>query len=154
MRRKEKEVTEAAAIEAIIKSSVVCRLGIIDGDKPYIVPMCFGYHDRNIYLHSSLKGKKIELIQKNKNVCFEFDINSETVKADSPCKWGMKYQSVTGFGKAVFIEDPVEKKKALSIIMNQYSHGSFHFPDTNLSGTAIIMIEIESMRGKQSGFRM
>jgi len=152
MRRKEKEISEETAIETIIKSSLICRLGMIDGNKPYIVPLCFGYQDKTLYVHGSLKGKKIDVIQKNQNVCFEFDINTEIVKADSACNWGMKYQSVIGFGKAVFLENPDEKRKALSIIMNQYSYRSFHFPDNELNGTAVIKIEIENMTGKQSGF--
>ncbi|MFC1764931.1 pyridoxamine 5'-phosphate oxidase family protein [Planctomycetota bacterium] len=65
---------------------------------------------------------------------------------------GTKYQSVIGFGKASFIEDLNDKRKALDIIMAQYSDQLFHFPETVLNGTAVIKIAIESMTGKQSGF--
>lgn len=152
MRRKEKEITEKSAIEAIIHKSVVCHLGLSDGNNPYIVPLCFGYQDRTIYVHGSLKGKKNDIIQKNQNVCFEFDINTEILEAENACDWGMKYQSVIGFGKASFLKDPDEKRKALNIIMSQYSDQPFQFPENALNGTAVIKIEIASMTGKQSGF--
>ena len=152
MRRKEKEITEDSAIEAIIKNSLVCRLGMVDGDKPYVVPLCFGYDGKAIYVHGSLKGKKIDAIKKNRNVCFEFDINTEVVKAGNACDWGMKFQSVIGFGKAIFLDSPDEKRKALDVIMYQYSSRSFQFPANALDATAVIKIEIESMCGKQSGF--
>ena len=81
MWRKEKEITEKSAIEAVILQSIVCRLGLSDGNIPYIVPLCFGYQDRAIYVHGSSEGKKTDIIQRNPNVCFEFDINSEMKKA-------------------------------------------------------------------------
>jgi nitroimidazol reductase NimA-like FMN-containing flavoprotein (pyridoxamine 5'-phosphate oxidase superfamily) len=152
MRRKEKEITEEIAIEAIIQKSLVCRLALSDGNFPYIVPLCFGYRDKVLYFHGSLKGKKIDIIRKNQNICFEFDINTEIVKAEDACHWSMKYKSVIGFGKAVLLEDLDEKRKALNIIMSQYSDRTFQFNDATLKGTVVIKVEIESMTGRRSGF--
>ena len=150
MRRKEKEITEKSAIETIIKKSLVCRLALSDDNSPYIVPLSFGYKDNVLYFHGSLKGKKIDIIKKNQRVCFEFDINTEIVKAEDACHWSMKYKSVIGFGKAVFLEDLDEKRKALNIIMSQYSDRTFQFNDATLKGTVVIKVKIESMTGKQS----
>jgi len=150
MRKKEKEITEVSAIEAIIKKSLVCRLALSDDNSPYIVPLCFGYRDRVLYFHGSLKGKKIDIIRKNKNICFEFDINTEILKAEDACHWSMKYKSVIGFGKAVLLEDLDEKRKAFNIIMSQYSDRTFQFNDATLKGAVVIKVEIESMTGKQS----
>mgnify|MGYP006285575047 FL=1 len=150
MRRNEKEINQKSEIESVIYQSTVCRIGISDSDMPYIVPLCFGYRDGRIYVHSSLKGKKIDILRKNRNVCFEFDHNAEIVKAENACKWGMKYRSVIGFGKASFIQDPEDKRKALEVIMNQYAEGTFRFSEKEINGTAVIEIEIESMTGKQS----
>ena len=150
MRRKEKEITELSAIEDIITKSLVCRLALSDDNSPYIVPLCFGYRDRVLYFHGSLKGKKIDIIRKNQKVCFEFDINTETVKAEDACHWSMQYRSVIGFGKAVFLEDLDEKRKAFNIIMSQYSDRTFQFNDDTLKGMVVIKVEIESMTGKQS----
>lgn len=150
MRRSEKEITDESAIEAIINSSIVCRLALSDGDQPYIVPLSFGYQDRILYFHSALEGKKIDIIKKNNRICFEFDVNTEIIEAEKACKWGLKYQSVIGFGKAVFVEDFEEKQKALSIIISQYSNRNFQFPDKAIKKTVIIKIEIESMTGKHS----
>jgi len=62
----------------------------------------------------------------------------------------MKYRSVIGFGKAVLLKDVDEKRKALNIIMSQYSDGTFQFNDAILKKMAMIKVEIESMSGKQS----
>jgi nitroimidazol reductase NimA-like FMN-containing flavoprotein (pyridoxamine 5'-phosphate oxidase superfamily) len=63
----------------------------------------------------------------------------------------MKYQSVIGFGTAVFLDDVEEKRRALEIIMRQYSDRSFSFPEHALASTTVIKVVIESMTGKQSG---
>jgi len=152
MRRQDKEIQNESEIKAIIKKSGVCRLGMINGNNPYIVPLCFGYHDNVLYFHSSLKGKKIDILQKNPNVCFEFDLITEPVESENPCDWSMKYQSVIGFGKVVFIESLDEKHKALNIIMAQYSKRPFQFPENKLKVISVFKVEIESMTGKHSGF--
>ena len=152
MRKKEKEITEKSEIEAVIQKATVCRIGMSDNNIPYIVPMCFGYQEDAIYVHGSLKGKKTDILKKNQNVCFEFDINTEVVEGEKACKWSMKYKSVIGFGKAIFLNELDDKRKALNIIMNQYSDRPFDFLEKAISETSVIKIEIESMTGKQSGF--
>jgi uncharacterized protein len=152
MRKKEKEITEKSEIEAVIHKAIICRVGLSDDNIPYIVPCCFGYQDNAIYVHGSLEGMKINILRKNQNVCFEFDINTEIIENENACEWGMKYQSVIGFGRAVFLKGLEDKRKALDIIMNQYSDRSFLFPQKAINGTTVIKIEITSMTGKQSGF--
>lgn len=151
MRRREKEITDMAAIENVIRQCKVCRIGLFDNNSPYIVPMSFGYKDKAIYLHSAPEGRKITLLKLNPEVCFEFDTLVEVLSSDQACKWGMAYQSIVGFGTASFIGDPEEKKTALNIIMDHYSGQSFQFPDSSLRNTAVIKITISHITGKQSG---
>jgi len=139
-------------IEAIIRKATVCRLGMIDGDTPYIVPLCFGYRDGTLYFHGSMKSRKAELIQKHPKVCFEFDILAEPISAPDPCDWDMRYQSVVGFGVASVVVGAEEKRQALEIITAQYAKGSYSFTEPKLKATAVIKVAIETMTGKQSGF--
>ncbi|MBW1659162.1 MAG: pyridoxamine 5'-phosphate oxidase family protein [Deltaproteobacteria bacterium] len=152
MRRKDKEITDATAIRSIIEKARVCRIGMVDGNRPYVVPVSFGYHDNILYFHGALKGRKVELLRKNPNICFEFDLLAEPIESETACDWSMRYQSVIGFGQAVFIEDPDEKRKALGAIMAQYTDREFQFPEKMLKATCVIKIEVEQMTGKQSGF--
>jgi len=139
-------------IEKIIGRSTVCRLGLLDGDAPYIVPLCFGYKDNTLYFHTSLKSRKIDLIDKHPKVCFEMDILAQPIPAPTPCKWNMRYQSVIGFGTASMVKDEAEKKAALEIIMGQYASGTYTFLDNKLKITAVIKVNIDSMTGRANGF--
>ena len=150
MRRKEKEITDIKTIEDIILKSNVCRLAMVDGDKPYMVPMNFGYQDGYLFFHSAKQGKKIDVIKENPNVCFEFDHIIRFKKAKMACDWGLEYKSVIGSGRAVLLDNLEEKIKGLDIIMGQYSDRAFEYPDEMLDKTLVIKVQIDSMTGKQS----
>ncbi len=92
------------------------------------------------------------MIQSNMNACFEVDIDHELIEAEEACKWGMKYYSVIGFGKASIVEDPEEKRKGLDVIMAHYSHAShYEYPESRLQPMLVIKVQIEQMTGKKSG---
>ena len=150
MRRKEKEITDKKEIEKILQESNVCRLAMVDGDKPYMVPMNFGYRDACLFFHSAKEGRKIDVIQKNPNVCFEVDQLIRLKKAKLACDWGAEFKSVIGSGKAHLLEDSKEKRQALNIIMSQYSDRTFEYPDEILEKTLVIKVIIDRMTGKQS----
>lgn len=138
------------AIETIIQKATVCRLGLLDENRPYIVPMCFGYRDDTLYFHGALKSRKYELLRRHPDVCFEFDIIAEPLPATAPCDWDMHYQSVVGFGQAAIIEDREKKRQALEIIIAQYSTPPHRFADRKVDATAVFKVVIENMTGKAS----
>ncbi len=153
MRRKDKEITDHSLIESILKEEPICRIALCDWEKPYLFPMAFGYQDGYLYLHSAREGKKIDLLRKNNQVCFEVESKVEVVPGEKPCDWGMRYYTVIGFGKAYFLEEPDQKKKALDIMMRKFTKESQNeYAETMLEKTEVIKIVIEEMTGKKSGY--
>ncbi|MCD6299852.1 MAG: pyridoxamine 5'-phosphate oxidase family protein [Dehalococcoidales bacterium] len=152
MRRKDKEITDIDDIEEIIKKAICCRIGLVDNDEPYIVPVSFGYERNALYFHGASEGRKIELIKKNNKVCFEIDTDVAVVKAEKPCQWTMRYRSVIGVGKARILENAEEKARALRLIMGHYAEGDFSFPKSELDSVLVVRIDIENITGKKSGY--
>ncbi len=152
MRRKDKEIKDINVIESILNKSNVCRIALSENNSPYIIPVCFGYKDNCLYFHSANEGKKIDIIMKNNNICFEFDDYSGLLISENPCEWDMKYYSVIGFGKASFIHDFDEKIKALNIIIEHYSESSYEFQKKIIDAVTIIKVEIENITGKRSRY--
>lgn len=76
-------------IEAIIAKAKFIRLALSypKTSSFYLFLLSFGYKNNAIYLRSSLKGKKIDIIRKNNKVCFEADIETEVITVDDPCKY-------------------------------------------------------------------
>jgi len=150
LRRSKDEIKERAEIDAIIRKSRVCRLGLCDGEEPYIVPLCFGYDGKALYFHSATEGRKIDVIRKNNRVCVEFDIPGEMKESEQGCKWGITYRSVIGFGAAEIVDDGEAKREALAILMAQYSDKNYTFPDDLVTKTAVIKVIIARITGKQA----
>ena len=152
MRRKEKEITSIDDIEKVIKKANVCRIGLIDGDEPYVVPVCFGYERGALYFHGTSAGRKTELIKKREKVCFEIDTDVEVVASENPCNWAVKYRSVIGTGRVSILESDEEKTRALQLIMRQYSGNEFNFSKPTLDSVLVVKVAVESLTGKQSGY--
>jgi nitroimidazol reductase NimA-like FMN-containing flavoprotein (pyridoxamine 5'-phosphate oxidase superfamily) len=141
-------------IESIIRRASVCRIALSDDGQPYVVPVCFGYADNTLYFHSASSGKKLDILERNNAVCLEFDVDHEIVRSEDACKWSFNYRSVIGFGRAFFVKDLEEKKKALDLIVAHYDYGGrpAEYPEATLRRTAVVRVEIQSMTGKISGY--
>lgn len=148
MRKKEREIKDRNLIDDIIRRCRVCRLAMCDEGPPYIVPLSFGYDGQYLYFHCAREGKKIDIIRKNNQVGFEFDILNEIVKAEKACDWGTRYESVIGSGSAEIVDDLEAKKTALEFIMRQYGSALTDFSDDVLKKTLIIRVKILAISGK------
>ncbi len=150
MRRKEKEITDRAHIDSILKRAEIGHLGLADNDAPYVVPVNYGYSDGFVYIHSASEGMKIDTLKKNNRVCFQVEAGVTLIKGANPCRWGVEYESVIGVGSATFVDDLEEKKKALAAIFKQYS-GHFHdFSEDEANKVTIIRLQFDSLTGKVS----
>ena len=152
MRRREKQIVDRAEIDGVIRGSKVGRLGLSDGGRPYVVPLCFGYDGRALYFHSARKGRKLDILRGNPSVCVEFDVPGDVVEAENACGWSMRFRSVIVFGTASLVEDPEEKIAGLNLLMAQYSSPGrvFSFPDKKVTRTVVFKVVIDEITGKQS----
>jgi nitroimidazol reductase NimA-like FMN-containing flavoprotein (pyridoxamine 5'-phosphate oxidase superfamily) len=149
MRRKDREITDLTEIASILNEATVCRIGLADDDGPYVVPVCYGYEDGSVYIHSAPEGKKIAMLEENPRCCFEVDISDDLIRGDRPCSWGMQYRSVIGYGRAAILTDPEEKKHGFTCIMRHYDGGTHEFSENDLLSVTVIRIAVESMTGKK-----
>jgi nitroimidazol reductase NimA-like FMN-containing flavoprotein (pyridoxamine 5'-phosphate oxidase superfamily) len=152
MRRKEREITERAEIDTILASTNVMHLALADGDVPFLVPVFYAYDGTFICFHSARVGTKIEILKRNPKVCFEVSIDHGVIESDQACDFEAKHRTVIGFGKAHFIEEEAEKVLILNRIVGRFTTKQFEYPPANLRGTAVIRIQIESLKGKKHGF--
>ena len=150
MRRQERNIGDEQEIRDILNKALVCRLGLYDGQYPYVVPMNYGYRDGRIYFHCAGEGRKIEILKRNDRVCIELDVDSRIVQGEKPCRWTMKYRSVIGFGRARIVHDEAERKDALDVILGHYGGSGGEYDEKVLQRTVVIEVVLESMTGKQS----
>jgi len=151
MRRKEREITDRKEIDEIIHFGKVMHLALSDNNLPFLVPVFYTYNGTFIYFHSAKAGTKIDIMKKNNNVCFEISIDHGIIESDIACDFEAKHRTVIGFGKAEFVENEEEKIAALDGIVAQFTDKKFEYPKGNLNATAVIRINILSIKGKKHG---
>ena len=145
MTRRERQVTDPAAIQHILDTAQVVHLGLCADNEPYVVPMNYGYTLENgeltLYIHSSCKGKKWEMLRQNPNVFFEMECDLIPFEGDVACRYGMAYSSIMGRGQAEFVEDIAEKQLALSAIMKAQTGKDFSFEPKMTTIVTIVKVK-------------
>jgi len=152
MRRTDWEITDLNKIIEIIKNNQCCRLGFIDQESVYIVPLNYGYLYNNkhiFYFHGAKVGKKINLIKQNNHIGFEIDNNHQLVEGKTPCQYSMKYQSIIGKGHIELIEDNEEKKLGLQLIMKNVAHQDVTFSNQMISNVAVMKLIVDTLSCKE-----
>ncbi|MBN2175835.1 MAG: pyridoxamine 5'-phosphate oxidase family protein [Bacteroidales bacterium] len=142
-------------IDRVIKKCDACYMGMVDtSGNPYVIPMNFGYKSGEIFLHSAQTGKKIDILQKNNQVCVAFSTDHELrwQSEKVACSYGMKYRSVVAFGKVVFIEDYDQKVDALNVIMSQYTDREFSYNAPAVKDVNVFKVVVEKFEGKAYGY--
>ena len=156
MRRTDREVTDPAAVDAIIRESPCCRLGMRDGEGVYLVPLNFGFANvdgqRTFYFHSAPEGHKIDLLRQAKTVAFELDCGCAVTPGTTACSHSANYRSVMGQGSVRFLETRMDKRAALTEIMRQNTgKDDWTFPDEAVDRVAVFVLDVQTITAKQRG---
>ena len=124
MRRKDREVTDFPEILEIIEHCDILRLGLADGEYPYIVPVNFAYEVRDgqlsFYIHGAMAGRKYEMLRRNPVCSFEMDnplyIECLPEKKDVT----MRYECVMGRADVTFLEGEERQRAIDDVLMARY----------------------------------
>lgn len=158
MRRKDREVTDFDAILGIIDECEIIRLGLADGDFPYIVPVNFAYtaegKELSFYIHGAMAGKKYEMLMKNPYCSFEMDIPLEMDCIVEDGDVTMRYKSVMGKCKAEFLEGEEKQRAIDNIIMARHEETkSFDYNRDVVPRTAVIKLSVTEISAKVNPLR-
>ena len=152
MTKRERQITDENQILRILDAGRVLYLGLAVNDEPYVVPMNYGYTMENgklvLYLHSAVRGRKLDMLQTNPKVFFAMDCDRVPFEGKVPCQYGMSYSSVMGQGIARIVEDVEEKKQAMSRLMKTQTEKDFSFDDRLVSIVSVIRIDVSEYTAK------
>jgi nitroimidazol reductase NimA-like FMN-containing flavoprotein (pyridoxamine 5'-phosphate oxidase superfamily) len=145
-------------IKEFLNQEHVGRISSIDENGyPQIIPMNFVYLDNCIYMHSHIKGEKIENIRRNSKVGFEVDRELEFLPSyfEDPKDASLAdtlYISIVIKGKALLVIDKEEKTLALNGLMEKYQPEGRYEPIQSsmrvLDAVAVIKVVPDTINGK------
>ena len=134
------------------------RVSSIDNNGyPQIIPMNFVFINESIYMHSHIKGEKLDNIKRNSKVGFEVDRNLEFLPSyffdpKDASLADTLYISVVIKGEASMVSEPKEKVLALNGLMKKYQPEGKYEPMNEkmnvLEAVSVIKIIPKEMNGK------
>ena len=101
-------LSELDTINIILKGKIG-RLGCIDNDEPYVVPINYFLDGTSILSHS-LPGKKIYAMRANPRVCLQVD------QIQDHYRW----RSAIAFGRFVEIDRPAERRSVIAKLLSRF----------------------------------
>lgn len=124
MRRNEFLIKDNKILSQVLDEADYGILGLIDGEKPYTVPLNFVWIDGVVYFHGSPSGKKMKALKSGVYASFSVVkelslIPSYFTGAELACPATQFFLSVHIDAKIHLIEDIEEKIYALEVLMKK-----------------------------------
>jgi len=155
---KKLEIKSKKKVIEFLSSQQTGRISSIDENGfPQIIPMNFVFINDAVYMHSHIRGEKLDNIRRNQKVGFEVDKSLEFLPSyfSDPTDASLAdtlYISVVMKGNASIVLDKEEKTIALNGLMEKYQpEGGYEpiKPDMDvLKEVEVIKIVPESLKGK------
>ena len=152
------EIKSKEKIIEFLSSQQTGRISSIDENGyPQIIPMNFVFINDAVYMHSHIRGEKLDNIRRNKKVGFEVDKSLEFLPSyfSDPTDASLAdtlYISVVIKGNGDIVSDREEKTTALNGLIKKYQpEGGYEpiKPEMDvLNEVEVIKIVPESLRGK------
>ena len=152
------EIKSYKKIKEFLNDEHVGRISSIDVNGfPQIIPMNFVFRNDAVYIHSHLKGEKLNNISQNNKVGFEADRELEFLPSyfEDPHNASLAdtlYVSVVIKGIASFVSDRQEKTLALNGLMEKYQPEGYYDPLKSdmrvLDAVSVIKVVPNTIHGK------
>ncbi|MGB3135237.1 MAG: pyridoxamine 5'-phosphate oxidase family protein [Nodosilinea sp.] len=102
----------------ILDEALICHLGFVVNDQPFVIPTAYGRLDDRVYIHGSPASRMLTSLEQGIQVCFTVTLLDGLVLARSAFHHSMNYRSVVLFGTATRVDDADEKMAALKAFTN------------------------------------
>ena len=139
-------------INDILDEGFVCHVGFVVDGQPFVIPTGYARADNHIYIHGSAASRMLRSLSTGIDVCLTVTIVDGIVLARSAFHHSMNYRSVVVFGKALPIEDPLEKMEALYALSEHIIPGRWKDvrepSDQEMKATLVLKLPLEEASAK------
>lgn len=148
----ERAVYEREAIHAILDEALICHVGFVVDDVPYVIPTIHARVGDTVYLHGSPASRMLRLLKTGASISATATIIDGIVVARALFHHSMNYRSVVVFGEPRLVGDPEERTIAFRAITEHVLPGRWEEarrPNvTEDRGTLLVALAIEEASAK------
>ena len=137
-------------MERLLREEEIGYLGLSLNGKPYVVPLNYHYADGKIRFHCGLKGKKLDYLKENPEVCFVVGRQAGWVTehaGGNPCH--VDSDSAICYGKARVLDDMGEREIALNAFNRRFRQDAADIAQEKVKDCCVVEIAISEMTGRQ-----
>lgn len=149
MRRKDKEMDAAFALEVLERCPFATLAMVMPDGTSYAIPISPALVDGAVVFHCADEGTKTDCLRADPRVCLSAACDVVPV----PERFTTEYASAVAFGRAEEVTDDQEKIRALRAICERYAASNMEGFDgaieRSLWRTAIWKITLEEVTGKR-----
>ena len=139
-------------IYQILDEALICHVGFVQDNQPYVIPINFARVEDTIVLHGAKASRLLKHIEAGHPVCVEATIVDGLVLARSVFHHSVNYRSVVLFGRGHLIADEQEKLAALEAVTEHLIPGRWkeaRLPSQKeLNATSVVSIQIDEASAK------
>ena len=151
-RRHDRGAYDHATIHALLDAAMLCHVAYVVDGQPFCTPTFFWREGSTLHWHSSSASRMLRNLSEGESACLTVTHLDSLVLARSGFNHSADYRSVMAFGKAKLVEDPVEKERALVMMVDRLFPGRTAIlrkgTQQEIKATAVIAMEIERASAK------
>jgi nitroimidazol reductase NimA-like FMN-containing flavoprotein (pyridoxamine 5'-phosphate oxidase superfamily) len=148
----ERGVYDRAQIDAILDDGLVCHLGFVHDGHPFVIPTLYARIDDEVFVHGSSASRMLRSLRDGVDACLTVTLVDGLVLARSIFHHSINYRSVVVLGRAVAVEEPAEKLRALEAFGERILPGRWAEvrPPTapELKATSILRLPLDEASAK------
>jgi len=110
-------------IHALLDEALVCHVGFVDQQQPFVLPTTYARVGDTVYLHGSAASRMLRRLAEGIPVCVTVTLLDGLVFARSAFHHSMNYRSVVILGVASEVTDGGERLQALEAIVEHMAPG-------------------------------
>ena len=139
-------------IATILDEGLVCHIGFIANNQPFVIPTAYGRLDKTLYIHGAGASRMIQALDTGIDLCLSVTLLDGLVLARSAYHHSMNYRSVVLFGQAEAVHESDEKMAALKAFTEHVMKGRWdevRSPnETELNNTVVLSLPITEASAK------
>ncbi len=151
-RAPKRAVYERSQIEAILDEAIVCHVGFVVDDQPYVIPTLHARVGDKVYLHGSTASRMVRTLAGGAPCSLTVTLLDGIVLARSAFHHSANYRSVTVLGRAALVESDDERLRALRAFTEQLVPGRWDAvrpPNRKeMKGTQVLALSLDESSAK------
>ena len=143
---------DRATIDAILDEALICHLGFVHEDQPFVIPTLHARAGDEVLIHGSSASRALRTLTSGAPLCLTVTLVDGLVLARSAFHHSMNYRSVVLLGSAELVEGDDAKTVALEAFTEKLMPGRWdavRWPTRQeLKGTTVLRMPIDEASAK------